>query len=252
MESIRLIYDEVVWRPLFNGLMWIYATLPGADFGVAIIVFTIILRILLLPLHWKSRKAQHTLSLLQPEVKRIQEKYKDDREAQGRALMELYKNKNVNPFSGCLPVLIQFPVLIALFQIFRTGFDPSLLSYLYSFMPHPSAVDPIAFGFLDLSKGSIPLGLVAAVTQFFQLKVSMPAVAPTNKQDFSYIFQKQSLYLLPLFVLLWANWLPAALTLYWTILNVFGIVQDTILGRLLQRGTAQSLNDDHGHSDTHK
>jgi YidC/Oxa1 family membrane protein insertase len=252
MGFLSPLYHEYIWRPLFNGLFFLYAMLPGNDFGVAIVVFTIILRIILLPLHWKARMAQQSLASLQPEVKRIQEKYKNDREGQGRALMELYAEKKVNPFSGCLPLLIQFPILIALFQIFRSGLDPTFLIHLYSFLPHSISINPIAFGFLDLSKGNIILGFFAALSQFLQMKVSTPPPPTGGKDDFSAIFQKQSLYLFPFLVLMWSNWLPAAITLYWTVLNIFGIVQDTILSRIAKKRTLSAADTSYGNSNTNK
>ena len=145
MSSFSSLYTTIVWNPLFNGLIWLYGAIPGSDFGVAIIALTFVLRVLLLPLHWKAKKAQQNLSVLQPEVKKLQEKFKNDREGQGKALMALYAEKKVNPFSGCFPILIQLPILFALFQIFQSGFDPALLSHLYSFVPNPGTVNPIAF-----------------------------------------------------------------------------------------------------------
>ncbi len=235
-EIISAVYTEAVWRPLLNGLMALYGMIPGGDFGVAVIAFTFIVRIIFIPLHWKARAAQQNLALIQPEVKKIQEKYKNDREGQGRALMELYAEKKINPMSGCLPILVQLPILFAIFSIFRSGFDPNVLDYLYAFIPRPDAVNPVAFGFLDLSKGNVILGFFAALTQYIQTKITLPPAAPiSGRPDFSQIFQKQSLYLLPLLVLWWSYWLPAALTLYWTLLNIFGIVQDTLMSRLTKK-----------------
>lgn len=238
MNSFSSLYTTIVWSPLFNGLMWLYAVIPGSDFGVAIIGFTLVLRIFLLPLHWKAKKAQQNLSALQPEVKKIQEKFKNDREGQGKALMALYAEKKVNPFSGCFPILIQLPILFALFQIFQSGFDPAFVSYLYSFVPNPGTVDPVAFGFLDLSKGNIALGFFAALTQYIQTKISLPPPPPpSDKPDFSQILQKQSLYMIPLMLLFFSYSFPAAVTLYWTVLNIFGIVQDTAIARLSAKKT---------------
>lgn len=229
---MKAFYTTIIWDPLFNGLIALYAVIPGGDFGIAIIALTFVLRLILLPLHIQAKRAQQNLATLQPEVKKIQEKFKSDREGQGRALMDLYATKKVNPFSGCLPLLIQIPILFALFQIFRSGFDPALLTHLYSFVPNPGTVDPIAFGFLDLSKGNIVLGFFAALTQYVQTKISLPpAPPPSDKPDFSQILQKQSLYLIPLMLLFFSYSFPAAITLYWTALNVFGILQDTVIAR---------------------
>ena len=94
MEILSTLYTEAIWRPLFSAIVFLYSTIPGGDFGVTVIVFTVLFRIVSFPLHWKARRAQQALAFIQPEMKKIQEKHKNDREAQGRALMELYAQKN--------------------------------------------------------------------------------------------------------------------------------------------------------------
>ena len=230
MNPFLIIYNEILWRPLFNGLVFFYNTLPGSDLGLSIIALTITIRTLLIPLMYKAQKAQRDLAIIQPKIKQLQEKHKDDREAQGKALMALYAEHKVNPFSGCLVTLIQLPVLIALFQVFRNGFDVSLLSYLYHFVNNPGALNPISFGVLNLSKGNIYLGIIASLTQYFQIKLTMPPDASSPRAgDFSHAMRIQSMYVFPLLILLWSYSLPSALTLYWTVVNIFGIVQEVIV-----------------------
>ena len=232
MNPFLFIYNEFLWRPLFNLLVFIYNTVPGQDFGVAVVLFTVIIRGILTPVHAKAQRAQRELSALQPEIQKIQKDHKSNREAQSKALMSLYAERKVNPFSGCLLMLVQVPVLITLFNIFGKGFDVSLLEYLYAFVSNPGAINPISFGFLDLSKGNIILGVFAAATQFFQTKLSLPPPVPTAaKNDFSRPMQAQMQYVFPVLILVWSYSLPAALTLYWTILNTIGIVQETITRR---------------------
>jgi len=232
LNPFLFIYNEFLWRPLFNLLVFIYNTVPGQDFGVAVVLFTVIIRGILTPVHAKAQRAQRELSALQPEIQKIQKDHKTNREAQSKALMSLYAERKVNPFSGCLLMLVQVPVLITLFNIFGKGFDASLLEYLYAFVSNPGAINPISFGFLDLSKGNIILGVFAAATQFFQTKLSLPPPVPTAaKNDFSRAMQAQMQYVFPVLILVWSYSLPAALTLYWTILNTIGIVQETITRR---------------------
>ena len=222
------LYNQLLWRPLFNGLIFFYTVLPFADLGFAIVALTIIIRTVLAPVLWKAQIAQKELQLIQPEVKKIQEQYKNDKEAQGKAMMELYSRHNVNPFSGCLLMLVQFPILIALLQVFQ-NFDASRLAFLYPFIHHPGIINTVSFGFLDLAKGNIPLGIVAAVTQYFQTKMTMvvdPTAAPNS---FAKSFQTQTLYIFPVLILVWSYQFPSALTLYWTIMNVFGIVQEIVM-----------------------
>ncbi|MDP3779424.1 MAG: YidC/Oxa1 family membrane protein insertase [bacterium] len=231
------LYNEFLWRPLFNGLIFFYTVLPVADLGIAIILLTIVIRIILAPVLWKAQKAQKDLQLIQPEIKKIQGQFKNDKEGQGKALMELYSRHKVNPFSGCLLMLVQFPVLIALLQVFQ-NFDASRLEYLYSFVSHPGVIDTISFGFLDLAKGNIALGVVAAVTQYFQTKMTMVKQPEGSDSAFMKSFQTQSLYIFPILILVSSFQFPSALTLYWTIMNVFGIVQEIVMRRVQARQSA--------------
>lgn len=229
MNPLIFIYNEFLWRPLFNGLVWFYTVLPGQDLGLAIIALTIVIRLILFVPLLKAQKAQRGLALLQPEIKKIQEQFKNDKAAQGKALTELYARHNLNPFSGCLIMLLQLPILIALFNVFRSGLEPSMLSYLYSFVPDPGRLDPVSFNLIDLSKGNIYLGVPAALSQFWQTKLTVsPSTPPKDKNNFSQAMQWQMTYVLPALILVWSYTLPSALTLYWTTLNIFGIVQEVL------------------------
>ncbi|MEK7083590.1 MAG: YidC/Oxa1 family membrane protein insertase [Patescibacteria group bacterium] len=232
------LYNELLWRPLFNGLVFFYTIFPFADLGVSIIALTIVIRTILAPVLWKAQKAQKDLQLIQPEIKKIQNQFKNDKEGQGKALMEVYARHKVNPFSGCLLMFIQFPILIALLSVFQ-NFDASRLSYLYSFINHPGTIDTISFGFLDLAKGNIPLGIVAAITQYIQSKMTMIEQPKGSENSFAKSFQMQSLYIFPVLILVWSYTFPSALTLYWTIMNIFGIIQEIIMRKVSMRGRAQ-------------
>lgn len=254
MNPLISLYTEVLWRPLFNGLVWFYNVVPGQDLGFAIIALTIVIRIIMTPLHWKARTAQQDLARIQPEIKKIQEQFKNNKEGQGKALMELYSRHKVNPFSGCLVMLIQLPILIALFQVFRQGFDVEMLQYLYPFIQNPGALNPISFGILDLSQGNIYLGVAAAVSQYFQIKLSTPPQNATTskKTDFSQIFQKQMLYVFPILLLVWSYTLPAALILYWTVLNILGIIQEFLMKKRTARMATPIAVGDHEQMRTEK
>ncbi|OGZ98810.1 MAG: hypothetical protein A3C07_00550 [Candidatus Sungbacteria bacterium RIFCSPHIGHO2_02_FULL_47_11] len=246
MNPFLFLYNEFLWRPLFNGLVWSYNVIPGNDLGVAIVVFTASLYIILLPLQGRARRAQQDLARIQPELKQIQARHKDNKEAQGKALMEFYAKHKVNPFSGCLIMLVQLPILLTLFQVFRQGFDPGMLQYLYPVVVNPGSMDPVSFGVLNLSQGNLYLGVVAAITQFFQTKLTMPIPPPvsgsSSSPDFSQIFQKQMLYLFPVLLVVWSYTLPSALILYWTAMNLFGIVRELIVNRKLRIVNADVKN----------
>jgi len=213
--------------------VWFYAFSPWRDPVIAIIALTVTIRVVLFPLLWKAQRAQKALSALQPEIKKIQQDFKHNREAQGKALIELYQNHRVNPFSGCLMMVIQLPILFALFGVFKSGFDPESLSFLYSSIPHPGELNPVGlWGLLDVSKGNIPLGVIAAATQYFSTKLTVPPPTPSADNDFARAMSVQMQYVLPAIILVSSFSLPAALTLYWTMMNILGIVQELIAKRV--------------------
>ncbi len=232
MNFLSTFYTEVLFRPIFNALFFLYDTVSFRDFGVAIILLTVIIRLLLYPLFKKALTAQKRMGEIQPDIKRIQQEYKDNKEVQAQKLMELYRERGVNPFSGCFPILIQLPILIALYQTFLYVFDPGHLNLLYSFVPHPETVNSIAFGFLDLTQKSIAMGVLAGVSQYFQA-LTMPQ--PNGQElkpgepDMAKILSYQMKYFFP-FLIFFISWsLPSALPLYWTVLNLFAIVQQKLV-----------------------
>src|SRR5688572_820076 len=111
-------FNTVLYYPLFNLLVLIYNYLPGHDFGIAIIVLTIIIRFILYPVSVKALNSQKALQKLQPQIQELQKKYKDDKEKQAKETLELYRREKINPFSGLLLALIQLPILIALYNVF--------------------------------------------------------------------------------------------------------------------------------------
>jgi len=224
-------FNVILYQPFFNALVLIYVYLPGQDFGIAIIILTILIKVILYPLGAKAIHSQKTMSALQPKMKEIQEKFKDNKEQQSKAMMEFYKREKVNPFSGCLPLLVQLPILIALFQVFWRGFGQEQLSFLYSFIPNPGQIDTTFLGIMDLAEASIVLAVLTGIAQFIQTKmvVSKQKTSKKGSPDFSQMMQKQMLYFFPLFTvfILWR--LPAAIALYWMVTTLFTIGQQYII-----------------------
>lgn len=224
MSVFTFLYNEILYRPLFNGLIFLY-NIAGHDFGIAIIILTLVIRGLLYPLSQKAIKSQKEMQELQPKIKEVQQKYKGDREKQSLALMALYKEHKVNPASGCFPILIQLPILFALFSVFRHGFDPSRLSALYSFVANPGVINPVFLGLIDLSKKSLVLALFAGVTQFIQTKMITPKSPKEGSIDFAGMMSKQMLYIFPVLMVYIGYSVPGGLALYWVVFNIFAIVQ---------------------------
>ncbi|OGZ41277.1 MAG: hypothetical protein A3B04_03725 [Candidatus Portnoybacteria bacterium RIFCSPLOWO2_02_FULL_39_11] len=232
MNSISLLFNEALYRPLFNGLIFLYNIIPWHDFGVAIILLTVIIRLILYPLNQKAIKSQKALGELQPQIKEVQTKYPTDKVKQSQAMMELYKKNKIHPASGCLPILIQLPILIALYQVFWNGLNPDSLTALYSFVAHPAQVNPMFFGLISLAKSNYALAILAGIFTFWQSKM-MVAVQPNAGQgsDFSAAMNKQMVYFMPLFTVFIAWKLPAGLALYWVVTTLAGILQQYLVIR---------------------
>jgi len=227
------IFNELLYRPLFNSLVFLYQTVSFFDFGIAIIILTIGIRLLLYPLSGRAVKSQKEMMAIQPEVKKLQEQYKTNKDEQMKKIMALYKEKKVNPFSGCLPILIQLPIIIALYWVFLAGFDNESLDSLYSFIPDPGTINHIFLGFIDLSKQNLYLALIAGVLQFYQSKMLLDEQKKNqpniNKNDISHSMSKQMTYVMPFITVIIAYTLHSGLALYWATTTLFSIIQQWIV-----------------------
>jgi len=230
MSSIFSIFHTFFYQPLFNGLIFLYNILPVHDLGIAIVLFTVIIRLILYPLNQKAIVSQAALSKLQPQIKEVQEKQKGDKVKQSQALMELYKKNNINPAAGCLPLLVQLPVLFALYQVFLAGLDPNKINGLYFFVQKPEVINLMFLGLIDLSHANYVLAILAGLFTYFQSKMMTNTQVTTSKEgDFSSILNKQMLYFMPLFTVFIAWKFPAGLTLYWVVITLFGIIQQYLI-----------------------
>jgi len=217
-------FNTLLYRPLFNGLILIYNIIP--DMGIAIIILTVLIRFIFAPLSKKAIQSQKAMADLQPKMKEVQRKYKDDKEEQGRAMLALYKEHKVNPVSGCLPLLIQFPIIIALYKVFLSGMNIEQLNTLYNFVARPQSLNVMFLGFVNLAAaGNIILALIAGGSQFIQTKMMMPAKSAKGGSDMASMMGQQMMYMMPLLTVFIAWKLPTALSLYWIVFTVFGIVQ---------------------------
>ncbi len=242
MHIFSLLYNEIVYRPLLNGLVFIYALLPIHDLGLSILLLTIIVRILLHPTVVSTIKTQLVMPQVQARLKDIQKKYKDNKEEQARQSMGVYKELGIHPFSFMVPLLIQIPVFLGLFRVFRTGIllkDPTLL---YPFVPKISAFNPLAFGFLNFAERSIPLAVLAGLSQFLQGKYSPkpPDVKGMASDDMARAMRWQATFMFPIFFTGIALFLPAALSFYWTVANLLAIVQQLWIQKRLGHAMYES------------
>lgn len=223
------IFYLLIYQPLFNLLIFLYDVIPFFDLGIAVITLTLIIKTLLYPLGIKAARSQKEMEEIQPEVKKIQEKYKEDKEKQAKLIMELYKEKKVNPFSGMFPLFIQLPILISLFQIFNRGLEAEEMKHLYSFISAPEVVNYSFLGIIDLSSPNIILAIIAAAGQYFQMKMTMVKKREGEKQDTAKAIQSQMIYFLPGFTFMILLSIPSVVGLYWVVTVAFSVFQQYII-----------------------
>ena len=234
MNILSLAFNTILYKPLLNGLILLYQYVPGNDFGIAVIILTLIIRLILHPSSIRGVRSQRALTKLQPKIQEIQKEYKDDKNKQTKLLMELYQKEKINPFSGCLPMLLQFPVLIALYQVFLRGLNPeSLKGSLYGFVSNPGLIDFSFLGIITLTESNMFLALLAGVLQFYQLKISTNPKqnVQTKGSDFSKTMQSQMIYLFPLLTIYIVWQFGSIIGLYWIVSILFSIAEQYIVAR---------------------
>lgn len=232
------IYNELLHRPLVNALVLIYENLTFYDLGLAIIVLTVIIRIILFPLFHKATKHQKIVRGLQPQVKKLQEQYKNDREAQAKAVMALYREKEVNPFSSMFIMLIQLPILFAIYGVFKDGFGEKAFASLYSFVNVPVELNHTLLGLIDLNVVNWPIAILAALAQYLQIKLSAQSISGTEDKTAQRMVTQMS-FIAPGIMLFALSTLPAAMGLYWLTSTIFSLVQQVIVNKHLERDVAK-------------
>jgi YidC/Oxa1 family membrane protein insertase len=236
------LWNDVFIRPLTNLLIGITDVIPGHDLGVAIIILTIIIRFILYPLSKKAIQSQRELQAYQPELDKIKEKYKNDKDKQTKATMEFYQEHKINPLSSCLPLLIQMPILIALYWVFRRATAGTVEQLLYSFVPKPENLNARFLGIVDLTRPEVyVLPVLAGASQFYQSWMILSRAKKDDKklglkekktpQDATSMITKQMNYIFPIVTVVFAASLPSAISLYWVTTNLFSIGQQYIIMR---------------------
>lgn len=229
MNILRLIYSQVFYRPLLNGLVFFTKILPFNDMGLAIIVLTVIVKLIIFPFTHKSIKTQIKIKEIEPELKKIKKSF-PDRQKQAEEMMKLYKEHGISPYSGFLMLFIQLPILIALFSVFKRGLN--FKEGLYYFLSFPQNANLLFLGLIDITKPNIFLALITGITQFLQVKLASPAVPIENKEnknDFNAALAVQMKYFMPVLIFIIALKLPAAVSIYWTTMNIFAIVHESLV-----------------------
>ena len=227
------IWHTFFYDPVYNGLVYFIDVVRGGDVGIAIILITILVKVILLPLSLKAARTQLLMREIEPKINEIKEKYKNRREEQARKMMELYKDAGLNPFSSIFLILIQFPIIIALYFSVARGVPTINVDLLYSFVPVPETVSMLFLGFIDIAARSLPLAALAGITQFLHTRLAMPKLAPRDpnaepnfKDDFARSMQLQMRYVMPILIFVVSYTISAAIALYFTVSNLTAIAQE--------------------------
>lgn len=245
-------FHTFFYEPVYNLLVLFLNFIPGHDVGISIILTTIFIKLILLPLNLRSQKSQYVMKELEGELKVLKEKHGGDNKVYTEKMLALYKEKEINPFSSFLLLIIQIPIFFALFFVFRDDIklDPASI---YSFIQFPENLKNLAFGFLDLSKTYVFMGVLAGVSMFiyskrqvetskrisdvFKNKRDREGKTQSGVETFAETFAKnmnvQMVYIFPVLSGLAAAYLPAALGLYWTTSNIINIAQDVYIKKKL-------------------
>lgn len=260
-------FDVVIVQPIFNLLMAIYALIPGGDFGVSVVLFTIIVRFLLWPLVKKQLHQAKAMRKIQPELAKINKKYKSNPQMRAMAMMDVYKKHNIKPMSSILVLLIQLPVLIAIYRVVQIFVmqRSELAKYTYDFMEqwepvknlitHPDHFNQNFLGLMDLTKqalsssgvsiGLLILALVAAVLQYLLSKQMSPSSDSkkrlrdvlmeagdgknADQTEVNAIVTRKMMKIMPMFMFLIMISLPGALALYMATSNIAAYIQNAII-----------------------
>ena len=249
-------YHEFIFRPLYNGLVGIMDLIPWIDVGIAVVIFTIIVKLVLFPLSKASLLTQVRMKAIEPEANKIKSQYATDKQTQALKIMELYKSKSIKPFSGVLLLFIQLPILLALISVFYKIIPTIHPEFLYSFISAPDITNKIHFlGLIDLTQKSLVLSLITAIVQFLQLHFSLaskqavapnkspnsPANVPANDfaSQLSGNMTKQMKFLLPIIAFASTYWLIPAqfpqaasiIAIYWSVSTLFTLGQELYIRR---------------------
>lgn len=230
-------FRALLINPLFNLLVLIYALVPGHDFGIAVIIFTVLVRLALWPLINKQLHSQKAMQELAPDIAKVKEKAKGDKQLEGRLLMELYKERKISPFASLGPVLLQLPLFIALFiamqdivkagEIAKLTYEPLRnLDIVKRIIEDGALFKPSLLGLIDMTKPNVFLALTAGATQYWQTKQLMPdkkaqAHGQPNMNFMTYFF--------PVLTAGIALSLPSALSLYWTATSAIAVYQQSLI-----------------------
>lgn len=227
------LWNAILYEPLVNILAVFTSIIPGGDVGLAIILLTILVKVAIYPLSQRALVGQAKMNELAPLINKIKQSGVS-KEEQARQTFELYKTHKANPFSGCLLILIQLPIIFALYYVFLRGlnFDGEVL---YSFVSIPENINMSFLGLIDIHGKSLLLAVLAGFSQYLQAHF-MPKPAPSNQEgsfqdSFAKSMHVQMKYVFPFLIAFIAYSVSGAIALYWVTSNIFAVFQQIYVNK---------------------
>lgn len=238
---ISAFFHAVFYNPIYNALVALVAFVPGSDVGIAVIIVTIAIRLLLLPFSLSAARTQRAMKELEPKLKEVKEKYKGDKEKEALETLALYREAQVNPFASIVTIFIQIPVLLALYWVFY--YEPLSAintARLYSFTPVPSHASLEFLGLISVAGKSLILAFLAGITQFFQAHLALsgtmkPSDTKSVQNDFQKIMGAQLKYVFPFIIATISYTTSGAIALYFITTNLAGALQELHIRRMLAK-----------------
>ncbi len=233
------LYNVFVFNPLYNSLIYLMDVFPWVDAGMAVIILTIVVRLILFPLSKKSIVTQVRMKEIEPELNKIKNTV-TDKQQQTLKIMALYKERGVNPFSSFFMLFIQIPIIFALYSIFiRSGLPVVKTTLLYSFVSVPT-ISMHFLGIIDVGSPNIYLAIIASIAQYVQLHFSVASAGSNQKSsspqaDMTQNMMKSMKYVLPVMVFMFTYKIAAVVALYWTVGSLFTLAQELVVRRHISK-----------------
>jgi YidC/Oxa1 family membrane protein insertase len=242
---ITSIFHTLFYNPLYNSLVLLVDLIPGGDVGLATILLTCLVKFILFPLSKQATKTQLLMKQLEPEIKKIREKYEKNKEELARQTLDFYRKNNLNPFASFFLVLIQLPIILALAFVFYRGGLPHInTELLYSFISAPTLINTNFLGLFDITKTSLILSILTGIAQFIQIRLSVPAYekpavvegkTPSFSDDLAKSMNVQMRYVMPIFMFIVCLNVSGAVALYWITGSIFMIAQELYLRKTIKK-----------------
>jgi len=234
-------FNAFFYDPIYNSLVALVALIPGSDVGIAVILVTIVIRLILLPFSISAARTQRAMKILEPKIKELKEKHKGNKEKEALETLALYKEAQVNPFASILTVFIQIPVLLALYFVFYYEPFPAInAARLYAFTPVPDIASLEFLGLISVAGKSMVLAFLAGITQFYQAHLALsgtmkPSDTKSMQNDFQKVMGMQLKYVFPFIIAAISYSTSGAIALYFITTNLAGALQEIHVRRVLQK-----------------